>query len=147
MTWVTDDIFVAGGEFVVEEWAAFRAQSGVSAIVTVTAEKPGIFVEPLPWAWLWLPVAEEGAYTLDALTLGVRFIEAALAAGRTVLLHGPKGLHRTRPLVAAHLLANGKSLSRVLREIEQKPWLPPYRGEIELLKQFMQVSGGAGAQG
>lgn len=137
MTWVTDDIFVAGGEFVVENWADFREQSGVSAIVTVTAEKPGIFVEPLPWAWLWLPVAEENAYTLDALSLGVQFIEAALAAQRKVLLHGPKGLHRTRPLVAAHLLASGKSLSRVLREIEQKPWLPPFKGDVELLKQFV----------
>ncbi|MGQ0602233.1 MAG: hypothetical protein ACT4QE_11150, partial [Anaerolineales bacterium] len=128
-------------EFVVENWADFREQSGVSAIVTVTAEKPGIFVEPLPWAWLWLPVAEEAAYTVDALSLGVQFIEAALAVHRKVLLHGPKGLHRTRPLVAAHLLARGKSLNRVLREIEQKPWLPPFRGDVELLKQFMQVSG------
>jgi hypothetical protein len=147
MTWATDDIFVAGGEFVVENWASFREQTGVSAIVTVSIDRPGIFGEPLPWAWLWLPIADEGAYTLDALGLGVRFIEAALAAQRKVLLHGPQGLHRTRPLVAAHLLAGGKSLSRVLREIEQKPWLPPYRGDIELLKQLIPGSMGARVQG
>jgi protein-tyrosine phosphatase len=101
----------------------------------------------LPWGWLWLPIAEEGAYTVDALTLGVQFIEAALAARRKVLLHGPKGLHRTRPLVAAHLLAQGKSLARVLREIEQKPWLPPFKGNAELLRQFMQGRTGIAQQG
>ena len=137
MTWATDHIFVAGGEFVTSEWREFQSQSGVSAIITVSAGKPGEFVDPPPWALLWLPVGEEDEYTLDHLMLGVRFIDAALAAGRTVLLHGSKGVHRTRPLVAAHLVARGKSVARVLREMEQKPWLPPYRGDASLLAQLV----------
>ncbi len=144
MTWVTDHLFVAGGEFVVEDWRAFREQTGVSAIITLSTDKPGLFVDPLPWAWLWLPVADESAYTLDQLQLGVRFIDSALAMGRKALLHGPQGMHRTRPLVAAHWLASGKSLQRVLREVEQRPWLPPFRGNVELLEKFLQVSQGAG---
>jgi len=71
----------------------------------------------------------------------VLFIESALAAGRKVLLHAPKGVHRTRPLVAAHLVAQGRSVARVVREMEQKPWLPPYRGDPELLKQLVSTDG------
>jgi hypothetical protein len=138
MTWLTEQIFVAGGGFVVADWTNFSAQTGLSAVVTVDSESPGLFTNPMPWAWLWLPVADEGAYTLEYLSLGVEFIEAALAANHSILLHGPKSMHRTRPLFAAYLLAHGKSLARVLREMEQKPWLPPYRGDAELLRRFTE---------
>ncbi len=141
MTWVTDQIFVAGGEFVLEGWVDFQHQTGVTAIITVAAEKPGLFGPPTPWAWLWLPVAEEAAYTLAYLRLGVNFITAALDANQPLLLHGPHGMHRTRPLVAAHLLATGKSLARVRREIEQRPWLPPYKGDPALLEAFANSLG------
>jgi hypothetical protein len=53
-----------------------------------------------------------------------------------VLLHAPKGVHRTRPLVAAHLVLQGKTVARVLREMEQRPWLPPYKGDPALLDQL-----------
>jgi len=137
MTWATDHLFVAGGDFVVENWREFQHQAGVSAIITVSAEKFSAFTEPLPWALLWLPVDEENQFTLNQLKLGVQFIEAALAAGRKVLLHAPKGVHRTRPLVAAHLISQGKSVARVLREMEQRPWLPPYQGDAALLEQLV----------
>jgi len=136
MTWATDQLFVAGGDFVTENWCEFQSQAGVSAVVTVSTEKPGVFVDPLPWAVLWLPVDDEGAYTLDQLGLGVQFIAAALAARRKVLLHAPRGVHRTRPLVAAHLVASGRSVARVVREMEQKPWLPPYKGDVGLLEKL-----------
>ena len=141
MTWATDHIFVAGGDFVTENWREFQSQAGVSAVITVSTEKPGAFVDPLPWAALWLPVDDESAYTLDQLGLGAQFIAAALAAGRKVLLHAPKGVHRTRPLVAAHLVAGGKSVARVVREMEQKPWLPPYKGDVGLLEKLMAPTG------
>jgi hypothetical protein len=136
MTWATDEVFVAGGDFVVESWREFQSQSGVSAVITLSTEKPGEFTPPWLWALLWLPVEAENTYTLDLLRLGVQFIEAALAAGHKVLLHSPKGVHRTRPLVAAHLIARGKSVARAVREMEQKPWLPPYQGDPQLLEQF-----------
>jgi len=137
MTWVTDSIFVAGGDFVFENWSDFQSQAGVSAVITISAEGPMSYRDPLPWAVLWLPVEDEPAYSLDQLALGVSFIAAALAAGRKVLLHSPKGVHRTRPLVAGHLIASGKSLARAIREVEDKPWLPPYKGSLELLEALV----------
>ncbi len=142
MTWVTDDIFVAGGDFVREYWSDFQAQAGVTAVVTVSAEGPVAYLNPLPWAVLWLPVDEEAGYSLAQLALGVDFIQAALAGGHKVLLHGPKGVHRTRPLVAGHLLAEGKSLARAVRSVEEKPWLPPYKGDTGVLEQLaVRLSG------
>jgi hypothetical protein len=143
MTWVTDSIFVAGGDYVREAWADFQSQAGVSAIITVSAEGPVAYLAPLPWAALWLPVDDEPGYSLEQLALGVRFIQEALAAGRKVLLHGPKGVHRTRPLVAGHLLAAGKSLARAVRTVEEKPWLPPYKGDLAVLEQLAAQLAGA----
>jgi hypothetical protein len=136
MTWVTDSIFVAGGDFVREFWSDFQSQASVSAVITVSSEGPLAYRDPLPWAALWLPVDDEAEYSLEQLALGVSFIEAALHSGRKVLLHGPKGVHRTRPLVAGHLIAAGKSLARAIREVEDKPWLPPYKGSVEVLEAF-----------
>ena len=138
MTWATDHIFVAGGDYVSEYWTDFQNQSGVGAVVTVSPERPGAYLDPAPWAALWLPVADEADYTLDQLGLGVQFIEAALTAGHKVLLHGPHGVHRTRPLVAAHLIAGGQSLARTIRDLEQKPWLPPYKGDVAVLEALRE---------
>lgn len=143
MTWATDEIFAAGGDLVLETWRDFQAQTGVSAVVALSAAPPGLFADPVPWAWLWLPVADEAAYTLEYLDLGVAFITRAVQAGRKVLVHAPAGRHRARPLVAAHLLASGKSLPRVLRELEQRPWQPPYRGDPELLRRFLEARAAA----
>lgn len=137
MTWATDDLFVAGGDFVSEHWREFQAQAGVTAVIVVSAAKFAPLIDPAPAAMLWLPVAEESAYTLEHFALGTQFVDWALAAKRKVLLHAPAGMHRTRPLVAAHLLRRGKSLARVLKEMEQPPWMPPYKGEAALLEQWL----------
>jgi hypothetical protein len=138
MTWATDSVFVAGGDFVTEHWREFQRQAGVSAVILISLTPPAFTLDPLPAALLWLPVDDESRYTLEQLKLGVQFIDAALAAQRKVLLHSPAALHHTRPLVAAHLLAQGKSLARVLREMEQRPWLPPYKGDAVLLEKFLE---------
>ncbi len=138
MTWATDHLFVAGGDYVSEFWPDFQSQAGVGAIITVSADRPPAYLEPAPWAALWLPVAEENAYTVDQLALGVQFIDAAITAGHKLLLHGPRGVHRTRPLVAAHLIAGGKTIARVLRDLEQKPWMPPYQGEVAVLEALRE---------
>jgi hypothetical protein len=141
MTWATDHIFVAGGDFVTDHWREFQQQAGVSAVILVATTAPTWLLNPLPWAMLWLPVNEEAEYTLDHLRLGILFIDHTLAARRKLLFHAPSGVHRTRPLVAAHWLTQGKSLARVLREMEQRPWLPPYKGDVSLLEKFLEERG------
>ncbi len=141
MPWVADRLFVAGGDFVAENWRQFQREAGLRAVITVAPARPGDFGDPPPWAWLWLAVSEEPDYTLAQLQLGAHFIAAALEAGQPVLLHGALGLHRTRPLVAAYLITQGKSVARVLKEMEQKPWLPPYQGNSTLLEQLAEQGG------
>ncbi len=138
MTWATDSLFVAGGDFVTEHWGEFQSQAGVSAVIVLATAPPTFALDPRPAALLWLPVADESHYTLEQLKLGTQFIGDMLMVKRKVLLHSPIALHHTRPLVAAHLLKQGKSLARVLREMEQRPWLPPYKGELALLEKFLE---------
>lgn len=136
MTWVTDHVFVAGGDYVSDYWADFQAQAGVRAVITVAPTRPGAYLDPAPWAALWLPVADEGGYSPAQLFLGATFMAQALAQGHKVLLHGRQGVHRTRPLVAAHLITQGQGVSRAIRAVEQKPWLPPFKGQPAVLEAF-----------
>lgn len=137
MAWIADDIFAAGGEQVTQDWAGFQAQAGALAVVLVSPGPLPALDAPRPWALLWLPVEAETEYALHHFQLGVDFVAAARAARQKVLLLGPRGLHHVRPLFAALLLSEGRSLARTLREVQQKPWLPPYRGEPALLEEWM----------
>ena len=89
MTWATDDIFVAGGDFVREYWADFQAQASVTAVVTVSAEGPVAYLNPLPWAALWLPVDDEAGYSLvgSALVNGHR---------RIIVFNGARSMEERR---------------------------------------------------
>jgi len=136
MPWVTDHIFVAGGDFIVNDWATFQDQTGISAVVAI-GDNSAPALQPPQAALLWLALAAESDYTLEQLRWGTEFIATALATGRQVLLYAPAGMHRTRPLVAAHLIHSGVSLARTLRLMEQKPWLPPYGGDATLLEEFL----------
>lgn len=142
MPWVNEFIFAAGGDMPVEQWREFKMQLGLSAVITIGDDAPGLFVDPRPWAWLWLPVADEASYALEHFELGVGFLRHAAQHQRKVLLHGGRGMHRARPLVAAFLLGQGQTLPEVLRTLEQRPWLPPYKGEVALLERWAAHAAG-----
>ena len=136
MTWVNDHLFVAGGDLIAETWADFQNQTGITVVVSLRAEGPENFGPPLPLAYLWLPADDAEELSLDGWRLGAQFIEAAVTLNRRVLLHCRLGLHRVRPLFAAYLVHTGKSVRAALREVEERPWMKPYRGDPERLEEF-----------
>lgn len=72
--------------------------------------------------------------------LAAEFIQASLEAGEKVLLHSAKGRHRTRWAYVAYSLYVGRRLSRVLREVAEKPWLAPYHTDRDMWRIFQEHS-------
>lgn len=147
MPWVHDSIYAAGGDHLPETWTEFQHQTGILAVVHLREGRPDRFSSPLPDGFLWLNVAKEDQLTDQQLWLAARFVDDALGAGARVLLHGHYGMQRTRPLYAAYRILKGKSLPATLREVEQRPWLKPYRGGAERLARFAEWIGTQGGRG
>lgn len=136
MTWVSDHVFVAGGDVIPDGWADFQRQTGISVVVSLRAGGPDTFSPPPPLAYLWLPGDDAEGLTLDHWLIGAQFQDAAVQLNRRALVHCRLGLHRTRALYAAYLVFSGKSPKAALREVKQKPWLPHYAGDPTRLEEY-----------
>jgi len=126
MTWVRDGIFAAGGEALPEDWEAFAAQTGITAILHLRPGAPAVFRGPSPRSFLWLEVAAEDQATLSDRLLAGAFVEACLRDGQRVLLHASQGRHRTRWALVAYRIWSGAAPEAAQREAARAPWLAPY---------------------
>lgn len=136
MTWVSDHVFVAGGDVIPSGWDEFQRQTGISVVVSLRADGPDTFSPPPPLAYLWLPGDDAEGLTLDHWLIGAQFLDAAVKLNRRALLHCRLGLHRTRALFAAYLVYSGKSPKAALREVKQKPWMKPYTVDATRLEEL-----------
>ncbi len=138
LTWVHEGVFAAGGAHIPSTWAGFTDQTRISSIVHLNAGEPMEFAGPCPEAFLWLGVEREGEADLEDRWLVGRFIRRQIEAGRSVLLHGGAGRHRTRWAFTAFLLVQGSSLGAALRRVEKPPWLAPYHTDLEAWQAFVE---------
>lgn len=136
MTWVHDSIYAAGGDYLPSAWAEFQRQTGVRTVIHLREEHPDRFSPPFPSVFLWLAVVDEASLTHDDLLLAARVMDESVRGGGRVLLHCHRGMQRTRPLYAAYRVYNGKSVRAAIREVEERPWVKPYRGGQERMERF-----------
>ena len=136
MTWVDDRIYAAGGDHIPQTWGEFAEQTGITAVVHLRPGRPAAFQGPVPQAYLWLGIAEEGeAATADRWLAG-QFVADCLRAGEKVLLHSSLGRHRTRWVFVAWAIVDGRSTQSALRQAGAKPWLSPYHTSPESWDAF-----------
>jgi hypothetical protein len=139
MTWVQDGIFAAGGESLPEDWAAFAAQTGVTAILHLRPGSPAVFRGPSPASFLWMGLAGEADAALPERLAAGAFIEACRARGERVLLHASPGRHRTRWAFVAYRIWNGAAPASALRQAAEPPWLAPYKTDREAWDRMAEV--------
>lgn len=142
MTWVHDQIFAAGGDHVPAHWADFAQQTGVEAVLHLRPGQPARFKGDVPLAFLWISVAEEGEAGVEERWLAGTFIADSLSRGMKVLLHSSLGLHRVRWAFVAFQICSGQSLRSSLSRVAQKPWLTPYRTNMDAWKAFAAAARG-----
>ena len=136
MTWVEDRIYAAGGDHIPRTWGEFAKQTGITAVVHLCPGGPAAFQGPVPHAFLWLGIAEEGDAAPADRWLAGRFVADCLQAGSKVLLHSSLGRHRTRWVYVAWAIVDGRSAQAALRQAGAKPWLSPYHTSPELWDAF-----------
>lgn len=136
MTWVSEGIYAAGGEHIPKTWEAFSQQTGIRAVLHLSADRPQIFYGTTPANFLWLNIVDESQADLDARRLAGAYIRDCREAGQAVLLHSAEGRHRVRWAYVAHQLSLGRKITTVLREAAEKPWLAPYHTDQTLWQAF-----------
>lgn len=136
MLWISDHVVITGGAVTPQAWQEFQAETGVTAVVNMRAEEEDDFDEPLPAAYLWLPVIDHTDPSLTQLLLGAQFIHAAVETGNKVLIHCNMGIGRSRSMAMAYLIWAGHSVDEAFMQVEETTD-PVYRPERrDLLETF-----------
>jgi hypothetical protein len=136
VTWVDDRIYAAGGDHIPGTWLEFAEQTGITAVVHLRPGGPAEFRGPLPDAYLWLGIADEGEAAPADRWLAGRFVAECLRSGQKVLLHSSLGRHRTRWVYVSWAIVDGRSAQSALRQAGAKPWLSPYHTSPETWDDF-----------
>jgi protein-tyrosine phosphatase len=104
---ITDNIFIGTNRCCATHFDAVLMKEGISADISlehIRIDQPfGVEM------YVWLPVKDHTAPTPDQLSFGVSALERAIALGKKVYIHCKNGHGRAPTLVAAYLVAQGKS--------------------------------------
>jgi hypothetical protein len=138
MSWVSDQIFAAGGTTILQDWRQFQLDTGITTVVHLNPDSPDEFVGPEPARFLWLDITHEDDADFEHREQAGRFVLEAVYSGEKVLLHATKGRHRTRWVFVAYLILSGRKPSTALRLAEKLPWLAPYNTDRERWEQFSE---------
>jgi hypothetical protein len=136
LTWVHDQIYAAGGDHLPSNWASFVDQTGITSVLHLRPDSPASFLGPCPESFLWLDLADESQAGLEERWLAASFIFENLKNGRSILLHSSLRRHRVRWAYVSYLIRIGRSVRASLKEVEEKPWLAPYRTDVEIWNEF-----------
>ncbi|MBN1265809.1 MAG: hypothetical protein JXA25_09970 [Anaerolineales bacterium] len=138
MSWVSNQIFAAGGTAVPDTWKQFQAETGITTVVHLNPGSPSVFQGPLPARYLWLDIADENGADNETRYLAAKFVLEAVYAGDSILLHATPGRHRTRWIFVAYLILSGRKTLTAVRLAEQLPWLAPYHTDLQRWELFAE---------
>lgn len=101
---------IVGGFIDTHDWRQLVRQ-GVSVVVSLQAERhdEDAFGALQPDGYLRLPTIDHSVPTLAQLRMGAAFIDEAVRAGKTVLIHCHAGVGRSALLCACYLVYTGMS--------------------------------------
>lgn len=87
--------------------------------------------------YLYLPVVDDAAPTIEQFERGAAFIRAQIAAGRSVYIHCAGGVGRAPTVAAAYLLSTGKTLDEALAAIRRvRPFITITPPQMEQLRTY-----------
>lgn len=136
MSWVTEQVFAAGGTMIPCDWARFKLETGIDAVLHMNPVAPTPFEGPDPERFLWLDAADEEGADLAMRKAAGRFIFQAVHDGYRVLLHATPGRHRARWAYVAYLILDGRRPASAVRMAAEQPWLAPYSTDMAQWEAF-----------
>ncbi|BBL76336.1 protein-tyrosine phosphatase family protein [Methylomagnum ishizawai] len=111
---------------------------GVTGVVNLRAEYDSVQeVGGTGLDYLFLPVADNHAPSLDQLRQGVAFIRRAVAQGGKVYIHCWEGLGRGPTLAAAWLVSAGDAPTVAWERVRKvRPFIRPTAGQVRRIEEF-----------
>lgn len=132
---VTPQLYV-GGQINARGWR-WLAAHGLTADVNLRSEFDDARHGIAPQAYLWLPVPDDHAPSLEQLHRGVAFIHQVISAGGKVYVHCASGVGRAPTLAAAYLVSTGLSPDQAWALIRQtRPFIKPTPPQLAVIDQF-----------
>lgn len=112
---------IVGGFIDREDWRQLVVQ-GVSVVVSLQAERhdEDAFGDVQPDGYLRLPTIDHSVPTLAQLRMGAAFIDEAVRAGKTVLIHCHAGVGRSALLCTCYLVYTGMDVEEAWQTVKGK---------------------------
>jgi dual specificity MAP kinase phosphatase len=111
---------VVGGFIDEHDWRQLVDQ-GVSVVVSLQAERhdEDAFGDLQPDGYLRLPTVDHSVPTLAQLRMGAAFVDEAVRAGKTVLIHCHAGVGRSALLTTCYLVYAGMSRDEAWQTVKR----------------------------
>jgi predicted protein tyrosine phosphatase len=132
---VTPHLYV-GGQINARGWRWLAAR-GLTADVNLRSEFDDAAHGVAPQAYLWLPIPDDHAPSMQQLCTGVDFIQRIIAAGGKVYVHCASGVGRAPTLAAAYLISTGLSPDQAWELIRRtRPFIKPTPPQLAAIERF-----------
>ncbi len=120
---IIDEQVLLGGALMFDDLERLR-QLGVGAVVNLCAERPDnpYRLGRVQMDYLWLPVSDTHAPTVDQILQGLAWLEQRVQTGRKVYIHCAAGMGRSVTLLACWYLYTGSM--NVPRQKASSPDVP-----------------------
>ena len=119
---IIDEEVLLGGALMFDDLERLR-RLGVGAVVNLCAERSDNLsrLRRAQMHYLWLPVADTHAPTVDQIVQGLAWIEQHVRTGRKVYIHCAAGMGRSVTLLACWYLYTGSmNVSQVLTFVKRR---------------------------
>ena len=139
---VIDEHFCLGGALMFDDIERLR-QQGVSAVINLCAEREDD-QDRLGQAcmeYLWIPVIDMCAPTVEQIAQGVSWIERQLLVDRVIYIHCAAGVGRSATLLASwYIYAHGVTVSQALHLLKtRRPQVSLTRRQIQRLHDYANL--------
>ena len=119
---IIDERVLLGGALMFDDLERLR-QLGVGAVVNLCAERPDnpYRLGRAQMDYLWLPVTDTYAPTVDQILQGLAWLEQRVQTGRKVYIHCAAGMGRSVTLLACwYLYTESMNVSQVLAFVKRR---------------------------
>lgn len=132
---IADGIFIGTNQCCQMHFDKALTRDGISADISL--EKDRLDAPFGVEFYVWIPVEDHTAPTLDQMKFGVATLDKLAAMEKRVYVHCKNGHGRAPTLVAAYLIKNGRKLDDALALIRSKrPSVHFQDAQIEALKEW-----------
>lgn len=130
-----------GGQYRRRGWPRLAAR-GISSVVNLRIEFDDREAGIAPPDYLFLPVVDDQAPTLEQLDAGVRYIGQQVEDGGIVYVHCGSGIGRAATMAAAYLVSTGLSADEAWAQLRlARPFIRPTAVQVRQLERYAEVKG------